>query len=470
MKNKNDIQESVNKIIELAGGENNIITFSHCATRLRLKLKDDNLKKMDELKKVPGVMGLLERGGETQIVIGNAVQNYYFEMEKILKEKSTGFVDENLDDLPKQKLSVLDQITGLASDLFIPIIGTLSACGTLKGIIALLVMIDWISTSSGAYLVLYSIANGMFYFLPFFLAYTTANHFGGKPAIALAIASALLYPDIMTAAEQITKGSSYSYFGIPLMLMNYSSTVLPIIGSVWIASVIEKKLRQVIPDVLKMIFVPLITLLVTLSIVFLAVGPILTIAMNTVTSFVQFLYSIAPSITGAISGGLWLLLVSVGLSKAFIPLFTADFATMGYTLFGLVAFFIAPMGIGGSMVGIALRAKKKSVKSIAWSAFFTAVIAGITEPGLFGLAIPAKKPLLIASGCNVIGSMLVLLFGGKLYTLSSAVLGIPALISPSKGIDLSFWAVIICCIITLVLSATLTYFFGWSQENEDSFE
>lgn len=462
-----DKKVAVKEIIKLVGDDKNIAEVSHCFTRLRFKLIDRNIVDDENLKKVQPVMGLIDRGGELQVVIGNEVSEYYAEAKSILGDKSSGSVDEKLDNVPnKKKLNLIDKISEIASAIFIPIIGALAACGTLQGIISLLTFLNVLTKDSGTYIVLYAIAESIFYFLPFFLAYTAANHFGGKAYISMIIAGTMMYPEVMA---QVTSGNSMNFVGIPLLFMNYSKTVFPIIVASWLASVVEKKLRKVIPDILKMIFVPMITLLIVAPLTLLVVGPVLTKAMALVTLSVQTLYNFTPTITGAIVGGVWQLLVFFGISKAFIPIFTSDFSTFGYSYFGAITFFVACMGQTGAVLGIALKSKSKNVKSVAYGATVSGFF-GITEPALFGLNVPAKKPFLIGSISAVIGAVVSSLLGGKLYTLATGVLGIPALINPNSGIDMGFYGVLLGSAITLVLAVGLTYKFGWTEENDKNFK
>lgn len=462
-----DKKEVVVKIIELVGGEENIIEFSHCFTRLRLVLKDRSKANDEAVKQLAAVMGIIDRGGEMQIVMGNGVSLYYDEAIKLLgTQKSKGSVEaevvarEDKADSKNKKMSLVDRIAQLASAVFIPIIGGLAACGTLQGVMSLLVFLKVLSPDSGTYMVIHAISDSIFYFLPFFLAYTAANYFGGKVYISMIIAATLMYPTIMAA---VTAEGTATFLGIPMLVMTYSKTVFPILAASWLASVLEKKLRKVIPDVLKMIFVPLIVLLIVVPLTLLLVGPVLTIAMKLVTTAIQTIYGITPVITGAIVGGIWQLLVFLGISKAFIPIFTEDFSTLGYSYVGAITFFVAVMGQTGAVLGIALKTKDAGTKSVATAAVISACF-GITEPALFGLNIPAKKPFIIGSLSAAAGGLISPLFGGKLYSLATGILGIPSLLNPNGVVDMAFWGVILGSVVTLILATSLTYMFGWSDD------
>lgn len=462
-----DKQGTIKKIIELVGTEGNINSVSHCFTRLRLKLVDRAKVDDKALGEVPAVMGLYDRGGELQVIMGNQVSEYYQEAEKIIPEKTAGTVDEKLDEpVEKEKMGIIDTIADVSSGIFIPIIGVLAGCGTLQGILSLLTFMNVLSVESGTYMTLYAIGQGIFYFFPFFLAYTAAQKFGGKPAIALAIAAAMLYPSILTAA---TEGTALTFAGIPLMLRDYTSSVFPIIVAVWLASLVEKQLRKIIPDVLKMIFVPLLTLVIIVPLTLLAVGPVLTYAMNAITASINFLFDFSSVLTGTLVGGIWQLLVFFGVSKAFLSIFPEEFARSGYSIFGAITFFVACMGQTGAVLAIAAKTKEKNIRAVTVGAGISGLF-GITEPALFGINVPAKKPFLFGSISAAIGGLISSVFGGKLYSLASGILGVPALINPESGIDQGFFAVIIGSVIAFVIAFALTYKFGWTAENDEQFK
>ncbi|MBO0458238.1 PTS transporter subunit EIIC [Enterococcus hulanensis] len=460
-------KEAVEKIISLVGSKNNINSVTHCFTRLRFKLNDRSKVNDKELSELPPVMGLYDRGGELQVILGNEVTEYYQEAEKLLEGKTQGVIDEKLDETVGQKsrMGVIDTISDIASAIFIPIIGVLGGCGTLQGILALLTFLNIIDATSGTYLVINAMGKGIFYFLPFFLAHTAAVKFGGKPFISMAIAAAMLYPDVLTA---VTDGTAMTFAQLPLLLRDYTSTVFPIIVAAWLASVVEKQLRKVIPDILKMIFVPMFTIVIVVPIALMVFGPLLTYAMDGVTYGINALYKISPILTGTLVGGIWQLLVFVGISKAFISIFATEFATNGFSYFGAIVFFVAAMGQTGAVFAIAAKTKVKRIKAVTMGAGVSGLF-GITEPALFGINVPAKRPFLIGSISAAIGGLITSVFGGKLYSLATGVLGIPSLINPKSGLDKGFFATVIASIITFIVAFVFTYKFGWNAENDKKY-
>lgn len=454
-------KEVVKKIIELVGSDENINAMSHCFTRLRFRLKNRNLVNEIALKDLDAVYGIYDRGGEIQIVMGNEVSSYYELAALILGNKAQGLVDEKIEENhTKEKMGVIDWIADLSSSIFIPIIGVLGACGTFQGLTSLLLFLKLITPESGTFLVFNAIGKGIFHFLPFYLAYTTAQKFGGKPFLGMTIAASILYPDIVSGASGKV---SYTFLQIPLMLRDYASTVFPIVVAVIFAAFVEKQLRRVIPDILKMIFVPLLTLFIVVPLTLLAIGPALTYAMGGLTAGISFLYAKVPIVTGALIGGLWQLLVFTGVSKAFIPIFAGEFASKGYTNIGAVTFFVAAMGQTGAAFAIAAKTQKAATKSAAIGAGISGMF-GITEPALFGLNVPAKRPFIIGSVSALIGGLLTSLFDGKLFSFATGLFGVPSLINPDTGLDTSFWAVVLSSVFTFVLAFVGTYQFGWKDK------
>ncbi|TDW16190.1 PTS system beta-glucosides-specific IIC component [Breznakia blatticola] len=453
------VKENVKTIIDLVGGIDNVQSFSHCFTRLRFILVDRKKVNDEELAKADGVMGIIDAGGQLQVVIGNAVSSYYEEAAKIYPAKAGGEVEVSSE--TDKNASLLDKITDIASAIFVPIVGVLAASGTLQGFLSLFVMLKWLDPTSGSYLVLYAISNAIFYYFPIFLAYTSAKKFGGKPFYAMIIACAMITPEIINA---VNEGQQLTLFALPLTLVNYSKTVFPIILSTYLAAIVEKFARKIVPDILKMIFVPMIVLCVVTPLAFLIIGPVLTAVMSFITDAIQALYAFSPLITGVLVGGIWQLLVLFGVSKAFSSIFIANLAAMGYCPLIAIVFFASAMGQTGAVLGFGLRSKNKAVTQVCVGSAVSGLF-GITEPALFGINVPARKPFIFGLAGGALGGLIASLLGGKGYTFGTGILGIPALINPA-GIDMGFYGALLGAVASLVLAFGLTYMFGWSESVE----
>ena len=453
------VKENVKTIIDLVGGVDNINTISHCFTRLRFILVDRKKVNDEELAKADGVMGVIDVGGQLQVVIGNSVSKYYEASIEMYPSKAGGEVE--VENENKEDMSFLDKITDIASAIFVPVVGVLAASGTLQGLISLFVTLEWLDPTSGTYMVLYAISNAIFYYFPIFLAYTAAKKFGGRPFYAMIIACVLLSPEVIAAVDA---GEKLTLFALPLTLVNYSKSVFPIILSTYLAAKVEKIARKLIPDILKMIFVPLVVLLIVVPLALLIVGPVLTTVMSFITDGITSLYNMSPLVTGVLVGGIWQFLVLFGVSKAFASIFIANLATMGYCPLIAIVFFSSAMGQTGAVLGFGMRSKNKKINQVCVASGVSGFF-GITEPALFGINVPARKPFLFGLAGGALGGLIASLMGAKGYTFGSGILGIPALIGPS-GIDMGFYGAILGSVAALALSFALTYFFGWSEDIE----
>lgn len=458
-------EDNVRNIVSLVGGPENVKSVGHCFTRLRFILKDEGVVDKDKLTAADGVMGVMEAGGQIQVVIGNNVTTYYDTLVRIFNISADGDVEaeETASGAPKQKMKFMDKVTDLASAIFLPSISLLAACGTLQGFLSLLTTFNLMSTTSGTYLVLSTIADSVFYYFPVFLAYATAKKFGGRPFYSMIIAFVLIHPNITTAASS---GDTYSFLGIPLVLMNYSKSVFPAILSSYLACKIEKVARKIIPDCIKMIFVPLIVFLITVPIALLVIGPVTTWLMNLVTTGITMLYDFSPVVTGAVAGGIWQILVLFGISKAFIPLFTSDLATNGYSALIAVVFFASVLAQVGSVLAYCARSRNEKIRQVGVASAISGCF-GITEPAMFGINIPARKPYVFGLIGGAAGGLVAALFGAKGYSFGAGLIGIGSLLGP-EGVDMSFYGGLLGMLVAFVISFAMTWFFGWSKDSEDA--
>lgn len=451
------VNNNVKRIVELVGGEENITSISHCFTRLRFILMDRSKVNDQELERAEGVIGLIDAGGQLQVVIGNSVSKYYEAALKMYPLTGDGPIEEE----NKENMSLLDKITDLASALFVPTVGILAACGTLQGFISLFTLVNVITEGSGTYLVLSTIADAIFYYYPVFIAYNAAKKFGGKPFISMIIALVMVHPNIINAANV---SESMSFAGIPLLLIDYSKSVFPVILASYLASKVEKHARKYIPDVMKMIFLPLVVFLIVIPAVLLLVGPVITEAMTLVTKSVIVCYDFNPILSGIIVGGVWQFLVLFGISKAFIPIFATNFATFGYCPLVAIVFFASAMGQTGALLGFCFRSKNNKIRQFG-IASGVAGFFGITEPALFGINVPARKPFLFGMVGGAVGGLIASIMGAKGYAFGSGITGIPALINPN-GIDRGFYGAIIGAVVSFIVAFALSYILGWSEKIE----
>lgn len=314
-----DYNALAKSIIELVGGEENVVSLAHCMTRLRFKLKDHSKAKTDELKKLNGVIKVLEAGGQYQVVIGTDVEDVYNVILANTKIKAAGSEQasalETASDTASEKEGIVATLIDTVSSIFTPFLGAFTGAGLLKGFVVLFVTLGLLDKSTTTYTILNAAGDGVFYFLPIFLAYCAGTKFGAKPFISMAIASALVYPNI-TALFSATDPIPVEFLGIPVKMVSYTSSVLPIIVVCFVQAELEKLLNRIIPQIVRNIFLPVLDLLILVPLTFIVIGPITTTAANGISVAIQSLLRLCPPLGGALMAGLWPIMILFGIHWA----------------------------------------------------------------------------------------------------------------------------------------------------------
>ena len=322
--------ELAEDILKHVGGKQNVNSLKHCVTRLRFDLKDESKADDDYLKNRDGVVTVVKAGGQYQVVIGNHVPDVYAEVLQVGGLPAGGSLDIDEGDAPKGNL--FDRFVSLVSSIFQPFLGPLAAAGIIKGIVAIMAACDLSAATSPMYVILNAAGDGFFQFLPILIALTSARRFKVNEFTAIAIAAALVYPDIATLVTALQKAGQGHVLGvIPFALPagGYLSTVMPSILAVWVASYIQKFFTKITPDVIKVFVVPFFTLLITVPLTFLVVGPVANTFSDGLTSLFQAIMNFSPIVFGLILGILWQVLVMFGMHWALVPLAILDVATNG---------------------------------------------------------------------------------------------------------------------------------------------
>ena len=390
-------------IVENVGGYENVISLVHCATRLRFEVIDRNKVNFDILKQTEGVITAMEAGGQIQVVIGNKVDQVY---DAVLK---CSHINSDIQNESKsEKKGVLNTLLETISGIFSPMLGVMCGAGMLKALLILCTTFKWLTPEMGTYRILYAAADSVFNFLPIILGYTAAKKFNCSPFVAMAIAMSLVYPD-MTAA--FSGGEKLTFLNIPVTLVSYTSSVMPIIISIYVMSKFEKLLKRILPEVCKLFLTPLLELMIMVPATFLVIGPIMDQFGKLLASGYTGLVGINPIIAGGVIGLLWPMAVIFGLHWGFFPIVMNNIATLGKdTLFVITG--PNNMAQAGATLGVFLKTKDKKLKELSGSAAFSAVLAGITEPAIYGVTLPYKKPFVIACAIAYFGSAIcTYLFG-----------------------------------------------------------
>ena len=363
-------------IVENVGGDENVISLVHCATRLRFEVIDRNKVNFDILKQTEGVITVMEAGGQIQVVIGNKVDQVY---DAVLK---CSHINSDIQNESKsEKKGVLNTLLETISGIFSPMLGVMCGAGMLKALLILCTTFKWLTPEMGTYRILYAAADSVFNFLPIILGYTAAKKFNCSPFVAMAIAMSLVYPD-MTAA--FSGGEKLTFLNIPVTLVSYTSSVMPIIISIYVMSKFEKLLKRILPEVCKLFLTPLLELMIMVPATFLVIGPIMDQFGKLLASGYTGLVGINPIIAGGVIGLLWPMAVIFGLHWGFFPIVMNNIATLGKdTLFVITG--PNNMAQAGATLGVFLKTKDKKLKELSGSAAFSAVLAGITEPAIYGV-------------------------------------------------------------------------------------
>ncbi|MFP3123087.1 beta-glucoside-specific PTS transporter subunit IIABC [Ectobacillus funiculus] len=404
-------------IVRLVGGEQNVSSLVHCATRLRFKLKDRAKADKATLENLNGVLSVVESGGQFQVVVGSHVADVYKEITK------TANVGAAADPSDEPKGSISARIFEVISRSFSPLLGALAGAGMLKALLTILTMTGLLSAESGTYFILSAAGNAVFYFLPIFLGITLATKLGANPYVGGAIGAALLEPNFTGLLKNT--GDISHFLGIPVVLMNYSSSVFPIFIAVSIYAILEKFLKKTIHKDLQMFLVPMLSLIIIVPLTVIAFGPFGVYAGNAIGAAIDFLSTKSGILTGAVVGAGWTFLTLFGLHWGLVPIILDQLAHGGSPLMAMLA--TAPLAQAGLALGVFLRAKDKNVKTLGASTLVPALLSGVTEPILYGLMMRYKRTIPYVIISAAIGGAINGIFGVKavVYAFPSA-LSIPA--------------------------------------------
>ncbi|KRL91460.1 beta-glucoside-specific PTS transporter subunit IIABC [Lactobacillus kalixensis] len=458
-------------IIKDVGGKDNVNSVVHCTTRLRFKLKDESKANDEDLKNTDGVVTVVKNAGQYQVVIGNEVADVY---EAVVKEGGFSGGGQVADDDEGDKGNLLDRFIDLISGIFTPILGPMCAAGMIKGLTAMCSSLGWLSTNSGTYKVLYAIGDGFFYFLPIMLAVTAAKKFKVDRFTAMTIGAAMCYPVINALASDknvistLFAGTPFAseihatFLGIPMISMNYTSTVIPVILSVWFASIVEKWCKKWIPTVVKTFLVPFVTLLIVVPLTFLIIGPIATWIGDALAAATSAIYNFSPVLAGLVLGAFWQVFVIFGVHWGFVAVMMSNIAAVGFdTILGLS--LGASFAQTGVVLAILMQTKDEKLKGIAFPAFISGIF-GVTEPAIYGVTLPRKKPFVLSCIGAAIGGGLIGFFGTRMYMMGGmGIFAIPATVGPKTGMNMSVYGVMIAMAVSFVVGLALQLVLGKSS-------
>jgi len=447
-------EEIAKQIIEDVGGAGNINNVWHCMTRLRFNLKDEKKVDYSALEKLSKVVGTKYQSDQLQVVIGTDVAEYFTPIAKELG------LDENNQQGETEKKGLVSVFMDTVSGVFGPIVPAIAGAGMIKGLMAGLVALNVISNQTDTYLIIDMVASGVFTFLPFFVAASAARIFKTNQYLAIAIAAILQFPT-MTAAVAEGKLSAFQLFGVvPVPVFNYAGTVIPIIFAVLALSYIYRWVDNVLPQILRTVFTPTISLFVAGLLTLTVIGPISIHLGNLLAAGVAWLFSISPVLAGIVVGAIRPIAIFTGLHHAMTPIALQNFANQGYDML-MPMMFMANMAITGATAAIYTKVKTKEEKSLVLSSAVSGLL-GITEPALFGILSKYKKAFIAATIGSSVASAFISFFGVRIYGyILSSIFSLPAYIGQY------FIFAVLGILIALILSFTICYFMVPKQEEED---
>jgi len=450
-----DYQTLANVILSHVGGKENISSVVHCATRLRFKLKEMQKADADGLKKEPGIIMVVESGGQFQVVIGNHVHDVWLAVCK-----AAGITEDAPVVASNDKSSLFSRLIDIISGIFTPFIGILAASGILKGILALAVVCNWLTPESGTYKIWFAASDALFFFFPLVLGYTAGKKFGGNPFITMAIGGALTHPLMIAAfdAAQMSGAVSETFLGIPVTFLNYSGSVIPIILASWVSCWLEKQGNRFLHAAVKNFFSPVLCIAVTVPLTFLIIGPVATWLSQGLANGYQAIYTLSPWLAGGAMGALWQVCVIFGLHWGLVPLMINNMAVFGQDSM-LPILLPAVLGQVGATLGIFLRSRDKQQKTLAGSAV-AAGIFGITEPAVYGLTLPLRRPFIFGYLGGSLGGAIVGFSGTHTYSFGMANVFSFAQMIPPGGIDATLWGGIVGSAASFMLALLLTCLAG----------
>lgn len=452
--------ELASKILEKIGGAENVNDVVHCMTRLRFDLKDFDLIDDEGLKKTRGIVGTVKKSGQYQVIIGNEVAYVYKELCKL--GNFTVKKDKKLKN--KKDQGVIAMLMDTISSIMAPVIPAIIGAAMLKVLLTILTMANLIDTTGETYAVLNVIGDGAFFFMPVLIAMSAANKFNTNAYYAVSIALVLLHPGFINLMDMAKSSGENIHFLsiIPVVTNNYSYSVIPIILGVWALSYVEPLVDKITPAMTKNFLKPLLVMLIIMPITIIILGPLGAIFGDLLSKIIYKFYDIFGFFAVGIIAGVYPFIVMAGMHHAFTPIKLGVLATVGYEAFICIGELASNLAQGGAALAVAVKSKNKDFKQIAGSSAFSAIVAGITEPALYGVNVRLKKPM-IGACCGAIAGGL---FGG-IMQMKCFGIATPSFITIVQYVEKnrasSIFIALGAMLIAVIVSFIATYLIGFED-------
>ena len=451
-----DYSTTAREILAKVGGESNIVSVNHCMTRLRLTLKDESLVDDAQVKAIKGVVGVMKKAGQYQIIIGNEVAKCYKEFLKLGK-----FGDSNSAAPAPAKGNIVSVILDAISGSMSPVIPAIIGAGMIQ---VLNIILGWILPADNQTLQLLSVmGNTAFYFLPILVAYSAGRKFGANPVLTAAVVAILIHPNFiaLTGAE-----GGIHFLGIPVTSFDYSSSLIPAILTAYAMSWIERGVEKITPAFTKNFLKPMLIILISSPIAFLILGPLGSFiggGLSWLMVQIQSHVSIAAYI---IMAAAMPFIVMTGMHWAFIPVVFGALATPAGESLMLPAMLISNLGLGAACIAVGLKSKNANMKQLGLSSGVSGLFAGVTEPGLYGVLMPLKKPLAAVVISNAVTGLVAGIMQIAASSFASpSVLALPIFVHAERSSN--FVMACACAVISVVLAFVLTWVLGFEDPAED---
>lgn len=446
----NHNEKLINEILRAVGGKENILSATHCITRLRFHLADTKKADIETVKKIDGVVGCVYKAGQFQVIIGPQVNEVYNDLIRMTGLKNEPAVDAKTEDSAEKK-NILSRLVDTMASIVMPMIGPLAGAGMIKAILSLLTQFALISKDSQTYQLFYLVADGVFYYMPFFLAFSAGKKFKCNPYLSLIFAAMLVHPNYMAMK---TAGEAVKLFGfLPVTLASYTSSVVPIILIVYFQSIVENFFAKITPKAIKVFFVPMVTILITVPVGYVVLGPLGSIVGTYLAKGFTALDTYASWLCPTLVGGLCPLLVMTGMHYALGSAQSIQRATLGYATILAPGMVCSNMAQSAATFGVALKSKNPELKSLASTVGVTA-LCGITEPTLYGVGLKYKTPLYCAMAGGALGGLFAGLMHVKQWAYGTSTIFALAVY---LGEDNSFVYMCIAVAIAMLSAFILSY-------------
>lgn len=452
-------KNSVQQILKAVGGEKNVKSVTHCMTRFRFTLQDESIVDDEVVKNIPGVMGVMKKGGQYQIIVGNDVASYYKEFMKL------GQFSTQTSATSGEKKKLFDAFFDVISGCMSPLIPAMIGGGMIKVLLILLPLMGILDDSSQTFAILSFFGDAPFYFMPIMLAFTASQRFNVTPMLAVTVAGIMLHPNFVA---MVTAGDPIHFIGMPVTLASYGSSVIPILIMVWLMQYIESFFDKIIPNVIKSFTKPILIILISGLLALIVVGPLGTFAGELLSSAIIWIQGKAGWLALGLMAAFMPLIVMTGMHWAFAPIFLiASPATPDILI--LPAMLAANLAQGAASMAVAAKTKDKSLKQVAAASGISALLAGVTEPALYGISLKYKKPLYASMISGAICGIYMGIVGLKSFAFAvPSIVALPQFIG-GDGNQNIIHAVVVATI-SIVLTFALTWIFGIDEAEKDDAE